>query len=66
MLYGLCRYGFLSRLCGGEVVVKGAFADDIFLSRLCGGEANAQYCPAVATFLSRLCGGEDGNKHGTC
>ena len=49
---------FLSRLCGGEVVVGDTLLDETFLSRLCGGEAVFLTWGVVFLFLSRLCGGE--------
>ena len=50
---------FLSRLCGGEDIVKTEQPRQAFLSRLCGGEVIADIQKRSTDFLSRLCGGED-------
>ena len=49
---------FLSRLCGGEAIVRWSDPPLDFLSRLCGGEVGGVNPPPFSYFLSRLCGGE--------
>ena len=55
--FGL-RVDFLSRLCGGELIIAIIKIAIIFLSRLCGGEQVITDLEFAFTFLSRLCGGE--------
>ena len=52
-------FGFLSRLCGGEVAVSDITQGFMFLSRLCGGEGSIAIRDVTINFLSRLCGGEE-------
>ena len=54
-IVGAC---FLSRLCGGEELLRLADWLVDFLSRLCGGEDFERYQQWDTEFLSRLCGGE--------
>ena len=49
---------FLSRLCGGEVMLERMIKPLTFLSRLCGGEEVSPEWLIDGIFLSRLCGGE--------
>ena len=49
---------FLSRLCGGERLLRNLRRRTRFLSRLCGGERFSAAADLCLGFLSRLCGGE--------